>query len=291
MLLSSHRAEQEDTPLTLRSPLSRGSFILSPGPPAVPAEPPLARLRQRAQRGRKIVFLGARPGGEAGPGGSPTAPAPAAQGSAPRPSCPASAGSPPRPRSQAQARRPLQASVRSASGSQSPASSTADGQGAGADGPEPCGPKRSGAPRARPVAGPSRGPPPTHHPLSPPACARQQPLAPAPHLRRSPDPSSPPEPAVYTGSDVSGPAPPPPQADAGWLQTKRLGAVPNHALRERGGDGPAPPCLGMEDLQMGQPGWGLRTGGQSPQVTLVLHCDLVSRREGSAVSSQTYYEN
>ncbi|XP_057389690.1 basic proline-rich protein-like [Balaenoptera acutorostrata] len=149
--------------------------------------------------------------------------------------------------------------------SQSPASSTADGQGAGADGPEPCGPTRSGAPRARPVASPGRGPPPTHYPLSPPACARQRPLAPAPHLRRAPAPSSPPEPAVYTGSDVSGPAPPPPQADAGWLQTKRLGADPNHSLRERGGDGPAPPCLGTEDLQMGQPGWGLRTGGQSPQ--------------------------
>ncbi|XP_069900450.1 proline-rich protein HaeIII subfamily 1-like [Globicephala melas] len=278
MLLSSHRAEQEDTPLTLRSPLSRGSFILSPGPPAVPAEPPLARLRQRAQRGRKIVFLGARPGGE---GRRPSAncsagfrervPAPAR---APRLRRPEERPPPFLPRVRGvPAAPPVSGTSQEAppgfrpvsQRSQSPASSTADGQGAGADGPEPCGPKRSGAPRARPVASPGRGPPPTHHPLSPPACARQHLLAPAPHLRRAPAPSSPPEPAVYTGSDVSGQAPPPPQADAGWLQTKRLGAVPNHSLRERGGEGPAPPCLGTEDLQMGQPGRGLRTGGQSPQ--------------------------
>ncbi|XP_023988531.1 basic salivary proline-rich protein 1-like [Physeter macrocephalus] len=249
MLLSSHRAEQEDTPLTLRSPLSRGSFILSPGPPAVPAEPPLARLRQRAQRGRKIVFLGARPGGEGAhsrpaaagrregrvprqsrwtPG--PTGRRPSADCSAgfrervPAPARPPGSGGPrerpppflPRVRG-VPAAPPVSGTSQEAppgfrpvsQRSKSPASSTADGQGAGADGPEPCGPKRSGAPRARPVGSPGRGPPPTHHPLSPPACARQQPLAPAPHLRRAPAPSSPPEPAVYTGSDVSGPTPPP----------------------------------------------------------------------------------
>ncbi|XP_029091653.1 proline-rich protein 2-like [Monodon monoceros] len=270
MLLSSHRAEQEDTPLTLRSPLSRGSFILSPGPPAVPAEPPLARLRQGAQRGRKIVFLGARPGGK---GRRPSAncsagfrervPAPARPPrlrrpkERPPPFLPRVRGVPAAPPVSGTSQEAPPGFRPVSQRSQSPASSTADGQGAGADGPEPCGPKRSGAPQARPVASPGRSPPPTHHPLSPPACARRHPLAPAPHLRRAPAPSSPPEPAVYTGSDVSWQAPPPPQADAGWLQTKRLGAVPNHSLRERGGEGPAPLCLGTEDLQMGQPGWGV----------------------------------
>lgn len=178
--------------------------------------------------------------------------------SAPLPSCPASAGSPPRPRSQARARRPLQASVRSASQrSQSPASSTADGQGAGADGPEPCGPKRSGAPRARPVASPGRTPPPTHHPLSPPACARRHPLAPAPHLQRAPAPSSPPEPAVYTGSDVSGagPAPAPGGRRVAADQAARSGPRPFPARGGRGG-----PCTPLPS-DGGPPNGTARVGG------------------------------
>lgn len=176
MLLSSHRAEQEDTPLTLRSPPGCGSFNLSPGPPRVPAEPPAARLRQRAHKGRKnrvprgpawtsaagkVSAAGrqprggvraASPGSPGGPRDSQAAVSPwtarrasgsgsgagrtslalVARGSAPLPRVRWLPAAPPIPGTTREGppgfRPPGQRP-------QSPASSTSDGQGAGADSP------------------------------------------------------------------------------------------------------------------------------------------------------------
>lgn len=194
------------------------------------------------------------PGARAG--ASPTSAAPAARGSAPAPPVPRLRGLPAPPVLDTSRQAPLGFRP-PGQRPQSPASSTADGQGAGAHGPAPRGPKRSGAPRARPVTSPG-------HPLaSPPACARERPLAPAPHLRRASAPSAPPGPAVYTGSDVSGPAPPPPQADAGVAADPGPRSRP--PSREPGGGGPELPTPGDEDLPVVQLGRGLRTGVQSPQ--------------------------
>lgn len=136
---------------------------------------------------------------------------------------------------------------------------------------QPCGPERSGAPRARPVASPTCGPPPTRPPpptpspparLPAPGSARSRPLltcdAPRP-LAHRPDRLCTPE-----VTSLCRPRPRPRRTPNGCALSGWQPTLP-HPLRERGGGGPAPSTLGTEDLQVGQPGWGLRTRGQSLQ--------------------------
>lgn len=268
MLLSSPGTEQEDTPLTLRSPHARGSFILlSVGPPGVSAEPLPARLRQLAQPSRQIVFSGGRvrrgrcaqPAGQPRGGVRATSPA-GPDGPRPpagrRPSTDCSAGfrervsAPARgsslPPTHRRPRPPVPGTSQEAPPGFRPAgqcphsraSSTADGQGAGDDGPAPCGPERSGAPRARPVANPGCDPPATGHrlPPTPPACVRQRPLAPAPHLRSAPAAAHRPDRLCTPEVTYPDRPRPRPKRTPGWLRTQSLGAEP--PSRRQGGGGP-----------------------------------------------------
>lgn len=171
------------------------------------------------------------------------------EGAPPAPPAPRLRGSPThtrRPRSRARAGRPLRASVRPASAPRARRPPQRTGKGREPAAPRPAAPSGA-APRElvqSPAPAAAHRPPP-----SPPACARERPLAPSPHLRRAPAPNAPPGPAVYTGSDVSGPAPPPPQADAGVAADP--GALSQPPLREPGGGGPELPTSGAEDLPVG----------------------------------------
>lgn len=113
----------------------------------------------------------------------------AAQGRGRRPSEPTR---PQGSQSRARAERPLRASVHPASARRArrPPQQTSEGRRRG---------KRSSprSPRCQPLWRPV-----ACRPQSAPADPR--PPAPVPHLRRAPAPSSPPGPAVYTGSDVRG---------------------------------------------------------------------------------------
>ncbi|KAK2088183.1 hypothetical protein P7K49_034090 [Saguinus oedipus] len=286
MLLSSHRAAQEDTPLTVRSPLGRGSFTLSPGPPGprgpslrpnapassagpemrVPRQPGAAgkvraagpaalgwregRLHGQPQRtlaARRPPSLRGLPG--VGPGASATSRAPATPGSAPFlrltgadpplrcrrrrvPAAPPSPGFAPGGPSGLPSARPAPAkpgvlhSGRAKGGSPRPRALRPR---------EERRPARQSRrqPWLRTATPRPRCPPPTAHRPTPPASARLRPPRPLLTCVAPRPPAHRPGPAVYTGSDVSGPAPTPPRADAGRLLIPRLQqTLPSHKLGE-----------------------------------------------------------
>lgn len=90
----------------------------------------------------------------------------------------------------------------------------------------------SGQPRLRPTG---HRPPPTPTP-NPPACARQRPLAPAPHLRSAPAAAHRPDRLCTPEVTSPGRPRPRPKRTPVWLRTQRLGAEPS--LRRQGGGGP-----------------------------------------------------
>lgn len=288
MLLPSPRTELEDTPLTLRLPHARGSFIVpSPGPPGVPAKSPPARLRQQVRQGRKILFFGGRAlqgrcaqtarqprGGvratsPASPGGPrpPTGRRPSAGRSAgfrERVSAPLEGAlvphpSSPRPRGPRRAHGPgHELGDPSGLPSARPASPEPgvlhSGQARGRSlRPRALQPERSGAPRARPVASPSCDPPATGHwpPPTPPARARKRSLAPAPHLRRAPTTAHRPDRLCTPEVTSPGRPRPRPRRTPLWLRTQRLPAEPpcaSLAGARAGAEAVPPPSLGTEDF-------------------------------------------
>lgn len=277
MLLSSHRAAQEDTPLTLRSPLGLGSSTLSPGPPgprgpslgpnapagsagpekrvpwqpgaagkvraASPAAPGwregrLPRQPQRTPAVNRPPSLRGLPG--TGPGASASSRAPATRGSAPFP-CLTGADPPLRCRGRQVTAAPPGPGFAPGGPSGLPSARPAPAK----PGVLHSGRARGGSPRPRALrpraerrpASPSRRQPwlrpaaqlPTAHRPTPPASPRLRPPRPLLTCDAPRPPAHRLGPAVYTGSDVSGPAPPPPRADAGRLRIPRLEqALPSH---------------------------------------------------------------
>lgn len=263
-----NRANQRDTPLTLRLPHGRGSFILKPGLlgssrnlPRADSASGLSRAgKPRSTAGKVHAASKAAAGRREGRVPNQSRRTPAATGRRPSANCSAgfrervaAPAQPPGPDGQRECSHPSVARLRGPRRVPAPRHEPGSPSGLPSARPAPpepgvlhSGRARGGNPwprgGQRPASSSSRQsrPRPTTHrpppkPARLPACVRQRPLVSAPHLRRAPAPSAPPGPAVYTGNDVSGPAPPPPQADAGAAADRAIWRRP--LLREPGGGG------------------------------------------------------